>query len=276
MASAGILEVFRLKTVNKNDFYDVEYIPISIFWQVPQYFLVGFAEVFTFIGEYEFFYDQAPDSLRSLCSALFLTTYAGGNFLSTVLVSAVTKVNDDAEWEAGILGVIIGTPIYDQFIVPFATKFTGREQGFTQLQRIGIGLAISVFAMVSAGILEVFRLKTVNKNDFYDVEYIPISIFWQVPQYFLVGFAESLCSALFLTTYAGGNFLSPVLVSTVAKASTQNGKLGWIPDNLNKGHLDYFYWLLAILSLLKLFFLSLDCEMVYLQESYRTFRMITT
>ena len=28
--------------------------------------------------------------------------------------------------------------------------------------------------------------------------------------------------------------------------------VGWIPDNLNEGHLDYFFWLLAGLSLLNL------------------------
>ncbi|KAK9047711.1 hypothetical protein V6N11_053547 [Hibiscus sabdariffa] len=122
--NAGILEVVRLRIVQKNNYYDLESIPMSIFWQVPGYFLVGCAEVFTFIGQIEFFYDQAPDAMRSLCSALSLTTVALGNYLSTVLVTAVTKI------------------------------------------------------------------------------------------------------------------------------TTQDGKLGWIPDNLNMGHLDYFFWLLAILSLL--------------------------
>jgi peptide/histidine transporter 3/4 len=30
----------------------------SIFWQVPQYFIIGAAEVFTFVGQIEFFHDQ--------------------------------------------------------------------------------------------------------------------------------------------------------------------------------------------------------------------------
>ncbi|KAK8600122.1 hypothetical protein V6N12_049980 [Hibiscus sabdariffa] len=61
---------------------------------------------------------------------------------------------------------------------------------------------------------------------------------------------RSLCSALSLTTVALGNYLSTVLVTAVTKITTRNGKLGWIPDNLNRGHLDYFFWLLAVLSLL--------------------------
>ncbi|KAK8692568.1 hypothetical protein V6N13_076025 [Hibiscus sabdariffa] len=168
------------------------------------------------------------------------------------------------------LGVIFCAPFYDKISVPFARKFTGNERGFTTLQRIGIGLVLSIFAVLSAGILEVVRLRIVQKNNYYDLESIPMSIFWQVPGYFLVGCAEvftfigqieffydqapdamrSLCSALSLTTVALGNYLSTVLVTAVTKITTQDGKLGWIPDNLNMGHLDYFFWLLAILSLL--------------------------
>lgn len=168
------------------------------------------------------------------------------------------------------LSVIFWAPVYDQFIVPLARKYTGKERGFTQLQRMGIGLVLSIVAMVVAGILEVIRLDFVRKNNYYDLETIPLTIFWQVPQYFIVGCAEvftfigqleffydqapdamrSLCSALSLTTVALGNYLSTVLVTLVTKVTTRGGKLGWIPDNLNRGHLDYFYWLVAILSLL--------------------------
>ncbi|XP_010558361.1 PREDICTED: protein NRT1/ PTR FAMILY 8.2-like [Tarenaya hassleriana] len=168
------------------------------------------------------------------------------------------------------LSVLFWAPIYDQFIVPFARKFTGHERGFTQLQRMGIGLVISVFSMITAGILEVVRLNYVRTHNLYDQETVPMTIFWQVPQYFLVGCAEvftfigqleffydqapdamrSLCSALSLTTVALGNYLSTLLVTVVTSVTTSGGRLGWIPDNLNRGHLDYFYWLLAILSLL--------------------------
>ncbi|KAK7287474.1 hypothetical protein RIF29_00754 [Crotalaria pallida] len=171
------------------------------------------------------------------------------------------------------LSVIFWAPVYDRIIVPFARKFTGHERGFTQLQRIGIGLVISIISMIVAGILEVIRLDVVWKNNYYDRETIPMTIFWQVPQYFLIGAAEvftnigqmeffygeapdamrSLCSALSLTTNALGNYVSTLLVIIVTKVTTRHGKLGWIPDNMNRGHLDYFYWLLTVLSLLNFF-----------------------
>ncbi|GMP49169.1 hypothetical protein CsSME_00016235 [Camellia sinensis var. sinensis] len=170
------------------------------------------------------------------------------------------------------LSVLFWVPVYDRIIVPVARKYTGHKSGLTQLQRIGIGLIISIFSMLSAGILELIRLKIVKKNNYYDLLEMPMSIFWQVPQYFLVGCAEvftfigqleffyeqapdamrSLCTALWLTTVALGNYLSSLLVTIVTSISTRNGSLGWIPDNLNRGHLDYFFWLLAVLSVLNL------------------------
>ena len=43
-------------------------------------------------------------------------------------------------------------------------------------------------------------------------------------------------------------------MNVVTDVSTRDGKAGWIPDNLNYGHLDYFFWLLAALSVLNLGF----------------------
>ncbi|CAN6581391.1 unnamed protein product [Malus baccata var. baccata] len=189
-----------------------------------------------------------------------LDQHMGPNFK---IPSASLSVFDTAS-------VLFWAPIYDKLLVPLARRFTGHERGFTTLQRMGIGLALSIFSMVVAGILEVVRLGTVRKNNYYDLEYIPMSIFWQVPQYFIIGCAEvftfigqmeffydqapdamrSLCSALSLTTVALGNYLSTLLVTVVTKVTKKNGNLGWIPDNLNRGHLDYFYWLLAVLSVI--------------------------
>lgn len=170
------------------------------------------------------------------------------------------------------LSVLFWVPVYDRIIVPLARKFTGHKNGLTQLQRMGIGLFISIFAMLSAGILELVRLRMVRMHNYYELEHMPMSIFWQVPQYFLIGCAEvfsfigqleffyeqapdamrSLCSALQLTTVALGSYLCSLLITIVTTVSTRHGKLGWIPDNLNYGHIDYFFWLLAVLSVLNL------------------------
>lgn len=170
------------------------------------------------------------------------------------------------------ISVIFWVPVYDRLIVPLARKYTGNKNGFTQLQRIAIGLVISIFAMLTAGTLEMTRLRIVREQNSYDAKHMNMSIFWQVPQYFIIGCAEvftfigqleffyeqapdamrSLCSALALTTAALGNYLSTFLVNIVTDISTRDGDPGWIPDNLNYGHLHYFFWLLAVLSVLNL------------------------
>lgn len=170
------------------------------------------------------------------------------------------------------ISVIFWVPVYDYIIVSFAKKLTGHRNGLTQLQRLGTGLFISIFAMLSAAVLEMVRLGIVRRHNYYELDHVPMSIFWQVPQYFIMGCAEvftfiaqleffydqapdsmrSMSSALSLTTTALGSYLSSLLVILVTAYSTRNGDLGWIPDNLNYGHLHYFFWLLAGLSAINL------------------------
>ncbi|KAI9075698.1 hypothetical protein K1719_042314 [Acacia pycnantha] len=185
-----------------------------------------------------------------------------------------------------VISVLFLVPIYDRIIVPIAKKFTGKERGFSELQRMGIGLLISVLCMSAAAILEIKRLQLARELGLVDKEVaVPISIFWQIPQYFLLGAAEvftfigqfeffydqspdamrSLCSALSLLTTSLGNYLSSIIVTVVTYLTTQGGQIGWIADNLNEGHLDYFFWLLAGLSLFN-FLVYLVCAGKYKQK----------
>lgn len=172
------------------------------------------------------------------------------------------------------ISVLIWIPIYDRLLVPFVRGFSGDARGFTQLQRMGIGLVISIFSMITAAIVEIERLRVAREKNLLDNAnaQVPLSVFWQIPQYFFIGAAEvfmfigqleffydqspdamrSLVSGLSLTTVALGNYLSSLLVTIITRITERNGSLGWIPDNLNRGHLDYFFWLLAVLSLLNL------------------------
>lgn len=168
-----------------------------------------------------------------------------------------------------VISVIIWVPMYDRFLVPIVRKFTGNQRGFTQLQRMGIGLFISILSMVAAAILEIKRLEMAASEGLVNENVpVPINIFWQVPQYFFIGASEiftfigqleffydespdsmrSLCTAFSLLTNAFGNYLSSFILTVVTYVTTRDGQPGWIPDNLNQGHLDYFFWLLAGLS----------------------------
>lgn len=64
---------------------------LSVFWLFPQCFLIGTAEVFTYVGQLEFFYDEATDGTRSISSALFLSEIGIGSWMSTAIVKLVEK-----------------------------------------------------------------------------------------------------------------------------------------------------------------------------------------
>ncbi|TKV97230.1 hypothetical protein SEVIR_9G480800v4 [Setaria viridis] len=165
------------------------------------------------------------------------------------------------------VSVIFWVPVYDRVLVPAARRLTGKERGLSELQRFGAGLVLSVLVMTAAALVETRRLALAHGEGLSSM-----SILWQVPQYFLVGasvvFAcvgqteffyneappsmRSLCSALALLTVALGSYLSSLVVTAVAWLTTRGGEPGWIPDDLNDGHLDRFFWLLAALSALNL------------------------
>ncbi|RXI02070.1 hypothetical protein DVH24_026600 [Malus domestica] len=54
-----------------------------------------------------------------------------------------------------LISVIFWVPVY------YRVRFKDRNSGFTQLQRIAVGLVISIFAMLAAGTLELVRLREV-------------------------------------------------------------------------------------------------------------------
>lgn len=135
--------------------------------------------------------------------------------------------------------------------------------------------------MAAAALVEMKRL-SVAKSAGRTTPTLPISVFWLIPQFFLVGSGEAfiytgqldffitqspkgmktMSTGLFLTTLSLGFFLSSFLVSVVKKVTgTSNGE-GWLANNINFGRLDFFYWLLAILSFVNLG-LYLVCAMWY-------------
>nr|CAB3495061.1 unnamed protein product [Digitaria exilis] len=167
-----------------------------------------------------------------------------------------------------VISVMVCIPIYDAVLVPLARRATGKDRGLSQLQRIGVGLALSVVGMAYAAVVEGRRLALVRAH-------MPaMSIMWQAPAFAVLGAGEvfaaigtleyfydqspegmkSLGSALAYLTIAAGNYLNSAVLAAVAAATTASGgaEPGWIPDDLNKGHLDYFFWMMAALCLMNL------------------------
>ncbi|XVF27423.1 hypothetical protein REPUB_Repub14bG0105500 [Reevesia pubescens] len=173
----------------------------------------------------------------------------------------------------GFLIIII--PFYDQIVVPLLRKFTGHLTGITHLQRIGVGLILSSISMASAAIMEVKRKDVARDHNMLDaipvLQPLPISVFWLSFQYFIFGIADmftyvglleffyseapkalkTVSTAFLWSSMALGYYLSSILVKIVNSATkdiTRSG--GWLAgNNINRNHLNLFYLLLSLLSL---------------------------
>ncbi|KAM7279851.1 hypothetical protein ACFE04_006985 [Oxalis oulophora] len=163
-----------------------------------------------------------------------------------------------------ICSVLICTGIYRQVLVPIAGKISGNPKGLTELQRMGVGLVIGMLAMLAAGFTEIERLKNVIPGE----KRSTLSVFWQVPQYVLVGASEvfmyigqleffnsqapdgikSFGSSLCMASISLGNYVSSMLVFMVMGITAKGENPGWIPADLNVGHMERFYFLIAALT----------------------------
>ncbi|XP_063944290.1 protein NRT1/ PTR FAMILY 4.5-like [Daucus carota subsp. sativus] len=175
-----------------------------------------------------------------------------------------------------VASLIILIPIYDVFFVPFARKFTGLPTGITHLQRVGVGLVLSCLSMAAAAILEAKRKRVARDNNMLDaiptLQPLPINVFWIMIQYFIFGIADmftyvglleffyseapkglkSISTCFLWSSMALGYYLSTILVqilNAVTKNITASG--GWLAgNNINRNHLNLFYWLLSLMSLI--------------------------
>ncbi|KAJ0742424.1 putative proton-dependent oligopeptide transporter family, MFS transporter superfamily [Helianthus annuus] len=175
------------------------------------------------------------------------------------------------------LSMLISLAVYDRLFVPFVRKYTKNPRGITMLQRMTIGIIIHIITMIVAFLIERYRLSVAKDHGIYKPgQIVPLRIYILLPQFILMGVADcfvevakfeffydqapegmkSLGTAYFTTSFGLGYFLSSFILSTVANVTKRNGHQGWILNNLNVSHLDYYYAFFAVLCFVNfLFFL---------------------
>ncbi|KAJ8753167.1 hypothetical protein K2173_017741 [Erythroxylum novogranatense] len=219
---------------------------------------------------------------------LFWTTYAQMITFSVEQASTMDRSIGRFQIPAGSLtvffvaAILITLGVYDRFIMPFWKKWKG-QPGFSNLQRIAIGLVLSTVGMAVAALAERKRLSVAKKmGGDASRATLPLSVFLLIPQFFLVGSGEAfiytgqldffitqspksmktMSTGLFLTTLSLGFFVSSFLVMVVRKVTGSNGGQGWLADKINNGRLDCFYGLLAVLGFIN-FIVYVICAVWY-------------
>ncbi|XP_042229866.1 solute carrier family 15 member 4-like isoform X1 [Homarus americanus] len=169
------------------------------------------------------------------------------------------------------LFLIGAIPLLTSFLYPVMDRAGIR---MSMLFRIGIGMVFSILAVMTAGGLESYRIFLWRTDNSTHIEQIVgnvtynavnISIFWQIPQYVLVGAAELFASiaglefaysaaprtfqgmimGLFYTMEGIGSLLGTALLHVVSPFWLNN-----LTDygNINDNHLDFYLYFLGILQ----------------------------
>lgn len=173
-----------------------------------------------------------------------------------------------------MLGLTIWIPIYDRIIVPRLQGLTKKEGGISILQRMGIGMVLAIITTILSGIVE-DRRRTLAISKPVGIEHRRgaiscLSGLWLIPQLTMIGLSEaftiiaqvefyykqfpenmrSIGGSLSFVGFALSNYLSGLLISTVHRTTKGAATGDWLPEDLNKGRLDYFYYLVAALGLI--------------------------
>lgn len=195
------------------------------------------------------------------------------------------------------ISMLISVVLYDRFFVRIMQKWTKNPRGITLLQRMGIGLVIHILIMTVASLTERYRLSVAKEHGLVEngVQ-VPLTIFILLPQFVLMGTADaflevakieffydqapesmkSLGTSYSMTTLGIGNFLSSFLLSTVSHITKKHGHQGWILNDLNASHLDYYYAFFAVLNFLNfIFFLFVIKYYVYRAEVSDSIKVLT-
>ncbi|XP_022726700.1 protein NRT1/ PTR FAMILY 6.1-like [Durio zibethinus] len=198
------------------------------------------------------------------------------------------------------LSIFLILCLYYSVFVPISRRITGHPHGASQLQRVGIGLFISILSVAWAGAFERFRRCYAIKHG-YEVSFLTpmpdLSAYWLLIQYCLIGIAEvfsivglleflyeeapdamkSIGSAYAALAGGLGCFLASI-INSIIKSTTrnpENRQQSWLSQNINTGKFDYFYWLLTVLCVIN-FFIFLYSAYQYKYRTEQTFEVSET
>lgn len=173
------------------------------------------------------------------------------------------------------LSIFLLLSLYYSVFVPLSRRITGHPHGASQLQRVGIGLAVSIVSVAWSGVFERYRRRYAIEHG-YEASFLTpmqdLSAYWLLIQYCLIGIAEVFCIVGLLeflyeeapdamrsigsayAAVAGGlGCFAATILNNIVKSVTGNEEKrrpSWLSQNINTGRFDNFYWLLTVMSVI--------------------------
>ncbi|KAG2247673.1 hypothetical protein Bca52824_087301 [Brassica carinata] len=167
-------------------------------------------------------------------------------------------------------GMTVFIIFYDRVLVPSLRRLTGLDNGITLLQRIGSGIFFALLSMLISGFVEERRRAIALTKPTLGIEprageISSMSAMWLIPQLVLAGIAEafaavgqmefyykqfpenmkSFAGSIFYVGAGVSSYLASFLISTVHKTTEHSRSGNWLAEDLNKGKLDYFYFMIT-------------------------------
>lgn len=145
MIVAALIEKKRLEAVERNNNPIKGSLSMSVFWLAPQFLIIGFGDGFTLVGLQEYFYDQVPDSMRSLGIALYLSVIGAASFLSNLLITIVDHVTGSSKSGKSWFGKDLNSSRLDKFywllaaittVNLFVFVFFARQYSYKNVQKV--------------------------------------------------------------------------------------------------------------------------------------------
>ncbi|XP_030828919.1 solute carrier family 15 member 4 [Strongylocentrotus purpuratus] len=185
------------------------------------------------------------------------------------------------------LSVIITVPIVDRVVYPLLER---RGIRVTLVKRMAFGLVSGLLSVLYAAMVEIIRKHVIKNGGSLDqtisgviFHASSLSILVQIPQYIFIGIADTFVlitglefafsqspkslqafiTGIYLFYNGIGSYVGSLLVIIVNAASAGHE---WIPNDINKGHLEYYFFLLAgviILNMVYLYFITRNYKYVY-------------
>lgn len=102
MIVAGLVEIIRRREVEEGNFFDQvvfgkhrQASNLNVFWQIPQFLIMGCAEVLAVTTGLEFSYSQSPEHMKGVVLGIFCISTGIGYWLSSLLEVIVRSASNN-------------------------------------------------------------------------------------------------------------------------------------------------------------------------------------